>query len=112
MKHSVLAAVFAAVFVLAGCGGANDDSGESGTESTPAQSSSAEGTPSANACRAAMITSLSRAYAEAAKEPDKEARDLAFAAAAGELPSECRLLPRETLQTLLQAAKDVAIPPG
>jgi hypothetical protein len=111
MRRSVLATACVAAFLLAGCGGGGkDDSDESGPPS-PAPSSS-PAAPSAGACRGAMITALSRAYAEAAKEPDQGKRDLAFAAAAGELPGECRGLSPETLKTLLRAAQEVAIPPG
>lgn len=112
-SNPLAGALIAAVFALAGCGGGSDDDAEkSGTNPAPAPSSSTGAAPSANACRNAMIMSLSKAYAASYQLPEGDERDLAFAAAAGELPSECRLIDGETLKKLRDAAAEVAIPPG
>ncbi len=103
----------AAIFALAGCGGGDDNESEPAPAPAPAPTESASGAaPSANACRTAMITALTRANIESQKFPEGDQRALAFEKATGPLPSECRLLERETLQKLLADAREVAIPQG
>lgn len=83
--------------LLSACGGDDDPAPASGTGTAE----QAEG-----ACKTAMVDVLSAAYEQAEGAEDF---DEAFEAAAGQLPSECRLLDASVLQRLVDAAKDEAI---
>lgn len=130
MLRLALAAV-TSIALLAGCGG-DDDADEGvvpGSTAAPNVTPAAppagtpdgtadgteDGTPAAatsdkaKVCGDAMTAALSRAYRES-KDLPAEDRDLAFAAAAGELPVQCKGLTSEVLLGLLEVAKEKALP--
>jgi hypothetical protein len=109
----LLVAASASIALLAGCGGGDDESGDSGQDGgAPAPSPSVSTDPKAlNACRTAMISALSKAYDASRKAPAAE-RDQVFVEKAGKLPEECRLIDVSLLKGLKDEATQIAIPDG
>lgn len=107
MRRPLLAVMTAALVVLAACDGSDGSDDSDGGAPGVAPSTN----PSSEACLSAMVASLSNAYKESVSKPPGEERDLAFAAAAGQLPSACRLIDSTTLKALLDQATQEAIPP-
>lgn len=113
MSRLALAAV-ATFALLAGCGGDDEESeGDLPTSNGTGIAATASAAPEkVKACGDAMTAALSKAYDESKDLPAAD-RDLAFAAAAGELPAECKGLNSQLLLGLLEVAKEKAIPdPG